>query len=180
MNTPIAKVTTEFSDLNRMATTLWFSGCKLNCEGCQNIGLKKFNKNGGMNLNKIKDILIERRKLTDWLVFSGGNPIDSVEWVLIISKLAKKLNYKQFLFSGYTHQEIENLLTDEQNLELVENIDYIKAGGYDATKSKAKYNCSDYFFETLNQYVVKSDRKNIQWDMVYCYVPGNSIPTWNI
>lgn len=178
MKTPIVKITTELSDLRQLSTTLWFSGCKLHCKGCQNSGLKEFKTK--YSYEYVKTALTERRKLTDWLVFSGGNPIDHIDWVLQISKFAKELNYKQFLFSGYTHLEIEKILTFDQNKYLIENIDYIKAGGYDATKSKHKYNCSDYFFETLNQYVVKSNKETQKWNMYYYYVPGNSIPTWTL
>ncbi len=178
IHTPISRITTELSDLNVITTTLWYSGCKLYCTGCHNIHLKQF-KEDGMRMFELKEKLRERRKMTEWLVHSGGNPIDSVDALLEIATFAKELGFKQFLFCGYSQHELNYVITPEQNDKLIDVIDYIKVGAYDETKKKSCYdNCSQYFFETLNQCVVKSNRETKQWDMSYCYVPGMPLANW--
>lgn len=177
-NTPIARITTELSDLNVITTTMWYSGCKLYCAGCQNTHLKEF-RNDGILLKEVKEKLKERRKLTEWLVHSGGNPIDSIEWLLTIAEYAKELNFKQFLFCGYSQQELNYVITPDQNAKMIDLIDYVKVGAYDETKRKSCYeNCSQYFFETLNQCVIKSNRETKTWDVTYCYIPGMPISNW--
>lgn len=164
-NSGIVNITTTFNDVPHLATTLWFAGCKLDCQGCHNSILESFQK--GMDINTIEKELIERRGMTEWLVYLGGNPLDSIESLLLVSSIAKRLDYKQFLYSGYTFDEFQNMFDLNIHTKLIDNFDYIKTGRYDHSLSKS--NCSDvgteYFFETLNQEVYKKEEH--KWEMFY-------------
>lgn len=168
MNSGIFTITTQLNDINHIATTLWYSGCNIKCGGCHNEQLLNFAP--GLPMEQIEQELRERRKLTEWLVYSGGNPIDSIESVLHIAKISKSLNYYQFLFTGYTLEQIRELLNDQQRKQLAHYIDYVKVGMYDCSQKRS---CSeqgkDYFFETLNQAVAKSNKENSSWDIIYSF-----------
>lgn len=177
-DTNIMSITTEITDINNLATTLWYSGCRLFCNGCQNSQLKDFCK--GMDLNTVKEKLTERRKFTDWLVHSGGNPVDSVDLLIEVAEFAKSLGFKQFLFCGYTEEEMIRLIGEEKNQKLLALIDYIKVGAYEQSKDKNNFNCSEYHFATLNQQVIKASEDRKQWNIFYAYSPNCPIPKLQI
>ena len=170
MVTNIQRITTEISDINNLSTNLWYSGCRLFCKGCQNTQLKDFC--AGMELEDVKAQLKERRSFTDWLVHTGGNPIDSVDMLLEIAEYAKSLGYKQFLFCGYTEEEMIRIIGDERNKRLLELIDYVKVGAYEKSKDKNDFNCHEYHFATLNQMVIKSNAEEHKWESYYKYIPN--------
>jgi len=165
-STNIVELTTTFNDIPHLSTTLWYSGCKLNCNGCHNTILEHFRYE--MTVDNIEKELRRRRKMTEWVVHLGGNPLDSIDTVKEVSEIAKKLGFKQFLYSGYTFVEFQLMFDDVTHKTLLENIDYIKTGRYDVTYSK---NCSSdglkYFFETLNQEVYRSNKYN--WERYYSF-----------
>jgi len=178
MNTNIISISTTFNDIPHLATTLWFSGCNLKCKGCQNTILE--NRQDGLNLNELVKVLEKRVKMTDWLVYLGGNPLDSIESLLKVSTLAKDLGFKQFLYSGYTYYEFENMFNNNIHNMLINNFNYIKTGRYDINYSKQ--NCSiegeEYFFETLNQEVYKSN--NYSWEKFYNFDFDNNLVYGNL
>ena len=178
MITNIQRITTEISDINTLSTNLWYSGCRLFCNGCQNSHLKDFC--AGMDLEEVKKQLKERRGFTDWLVHTGGNPIDSIDLLLEVAEYAKSLGYKQFLFCGYIEEDMIRLIGNERNEKLIDLIDYIKFGAYEENKDKDKFNCHDYHFATLNQYVVKSDTESHTWKTYYKYIPNTVITRFTV
>ena len=178
MKTVIKRITTEMTDLDALATTLWYSGCKLDCMGCQNFHLKEFTE--GFSMEEIKSKLEERRKLTDWIVHTGGNPVDSFDTLIEVAEYAKKLGFKQFLFCGYEQSELNEILSDTQNKRLIELIDYVKVGRYDVKWSKYIFNCADYHFATLNQYVIKANQNRNTWESYYYYKPNSPIMNWSL
>jgi len=165
--TNIVDITTTINDIPHLATTLWFSGCNLDCAGCHNSRLEFFEK--GLSLKVVTKILKERRKMTDWLVYLGGNPLDSIDVLLEVSTIAEDLGFNQFLYSGYTFDEFKNMFNSEIHSQLLMNFDYIKTGRFDARFSKR--NCKEdgveFFFETLNQEVYKKEEKKQEWKKYY-------------
>lgn len=170
MKTGVFTITTELNDINHLATTLWFSGCKIRCGGCQNKELLEFSD--GLSFETIEKELRERRKLTDWLVYLGGNPIDSIDSLIKISTLAKELGYKQFLYTGYEIEQIKEIVGEKTLKQLASLIDYMKVGKYDTNYSREK-ECGEigrqYFFETVNQSVYKSDSQQGGWEPFYTF-----------
>lgn len=165
--TVVVDITTTFNDIPHLSTTIWYSGCNLKCNGCQNTILEE--KKDGLTVSHITKELIKRKKVTDWLVHLGGNPLDSIQDLMKISTTAKEIGFKQFLYSGYTYFEFLNMFDSNTHSVLLNNINYIKTGRFDMNYSKK--NCFDvgteYFFETLNQEVYES--KNQAWEKFYSF-----------
>lgn len=166
METRVQTITTQLNDIPHIATTLWYSGCKLNCKGCHNTPLENFQS--GLDLDYVKSELKQRRKLTDWLVYLGGNPLDSIESVIAISTYARELNFKQFLYSGYEFTEFQQMFDEKIHNVLLQNFDYLKTGKFDLRfhKDCATYG-KDYFFQTLNQEVYQSQVES--WEKFYAF-----------
>jgi len=165
-STNIVEINTTFNDIPHLSTTLWYSGCKLYCNGCHNTTLEHFKYETTMDY--IESELKRRRKMTEWVVHLGGNPLDSIDVLKEVAILSNKLGFKQFLYSGYTFAEFQNMFDVNTHQLLLNNIDYIKTGRYDTSCSK---NCSvdgiQYFFETLNQEVYRSNKYN--WEKYYSF-----------
>jgi len=176
--TRIVSISTTINDIPHLATTLWFSGCKLKCDGCHNTSLEY--SRDGLSLNEVESILTKLRKMTDWLVYLGGNPLDSINDVLNISGIAKKMGFTQFLYSGYTFNEFNKMFDQNIHAKLLDKLDYIKTGRFDVNYSKK--NCIndgvEYFFETLNQEVYKKNDMN--WEKYYNFDFNKNIVNGNL
>ena len=165
-NSGVVALSTSFSDIPAISTTLWFSGCNLQCHGCHNTTLKEFAD--GMSMHQIKHELSRRKKLTNWLVYLGGNPLDRIDVVMYISQFAHTIGYKQFLYTGYTFQQYSNMFDSSTHKTILNYFDFIKTGGYNHSLSKScRDDARDYFFATLNQEVYKSNKKF--WEKIYGY-----------
>ena len=163
MKTPIVKITTEFNDIpsfladSTLSCNVWFSGCDLFCEGCQNKYLQIQHK--GMFLDDIKKELLKRVKTIDWLVLMGGEPLYDQFNVYYTKKLVEygsNIGYKLFLYTGREYSVVRDLL----NKETLDKIDYVKVGCYNKKFDKSKYD-KDYFFATINQKIVNGQGKII-------------------
>lgn len=166
MNSGVVALSTSFSDIPAISTTLWFSGCSLQCGGCHNSTLKDFNE--GISIKQIKSDLLKRRKLTKWLVYLGGNPLDRIDIVMDIAHYAHSIGYKQFLYTGYSFEQYNNMFDSSIHKTILNYFDFIKTGGYNCSLSKScRDEARDYFFATLNQEVYKSN-KTI-WERIYGY-----------
>lgn len=127
MITSIIDFQLGFSEINHLALNIWFSGCHLRCKGCHNPEL--FDHKLGFDDYEVYLHLREARKMTDWLVFLGGNPMDSIIDLRLISHFGKSLGFRQVLFTGYTIQETKDLFSNFMG-SLTKNFEVIKFGRY--------------------------------------------------
>ena len=159
MKTSIRTITTETNDIpefisdSRLSVTIWFTGCEHNCKDCHNKQLQQQCK--GLILNEIKEILEQRKDLISWIVLMGGDPLysNNIYQTKILIEIAKELEYKIMIYTGYEYNEIEKL-----------DVDYIKTGRY----IKNKYN-KDYHFYSTNQKIY-----NKEGQCVYYYDENNN------
>lgn len=157
--TNIVKIQTTFNDINLPAEIVWFSGCnngKGKCSGCHNESLKIERR--GLSLQQINKILCERRQLTEWVVYLGGEPLDHINVLKSVSEISNKYNYKQIIFTGYNYDEIQ---PHEDNY--LKYINYIKIGRY-----IENMNSKDYHFVSTNQSIFKVSNGIIS-EKVYFY-----------
>lgn len=126
--TAVQKVSIETADTGHLATTLWFSGCKIKCEDCFNPSLQEFKQ--GLLLMDLYDKIRERRHLTRWLVLVGGEPLDNFLDLRQAVSIGQNFGYKVVVFSGY---DLKNISSDKIQY-LKENVHYLKLGKYDKNK----------------------------------------------
>jgi len=165
--TNIVKISIEVNDIphflstTTLSTTVWFTGCKLACKNCQNTSI--IDEHIGLNIDNIKQKIKERRILTSWVNFLGGEPFFNDNSIKVLKELlqySKSIGYKTFIYSGYEYceiiQKLKDLFNEKEIDDFLNNVDYIKTGRYDLFSDKKEFDKS-YFLETVNQKIV--DRK---------------------
>lgn len=113
-------------------TVLWVSGCDHNCYNCHNPQTHSF-CNGQVFNDKTKELLYSyiAKPYVKGVTFSGGDPLypsnrEDVEWLSY--SIRNLFPYKdQWLYTGYTWEEI---ISDTDLLESIENIDVLVDGRY--------------------------------------------------
>lgn len=169
----VSDITVEFGNINRLATVLWYSGCRLCCTNCQNPELRT--KQPGLAMDVVFEMLTMRRKMTDWLVFLGGNPLDSLESVFQISEYAKELEFQQFMYTGYSLEQINSKFSPDTLARLSTTFSYLKVGDYRPDMDRGCFDdAKDFFFASVNQSVYKSVSESC-WELFYHYDKNNKI-----
>jgi anaerobic ribonucleoside-triphosphate reductase activating protein len=97
-------------DGSGVRTTIFISGCKHNCYGCQNPKLHSFTNGKEFTIDLQKQIIndIKSNPLIKGITLSGGDPFFSSTEVLSFVKLIKeKLPLIDiWIYSGFTYEEI--------------------------------------------------------------------------
>lgn len=130
--------------------SLWVSGCKIHCSGCQNPQTWDFC--GGILFDKkAMDELLEslNHPWIKGLTLTGGNPLDSASDILNICKIVKKkYPYKDiWLYSGYN---FEDIIKDPIKLETLNYIDILVDGPY----IKEQRNIKKHWAGSSNQRII--------------------------
>lgn len=119
----IARVFTSFIDVpDKIATAIYFSGCSIRCKNCHNKDL--WEKENGIVMTD--DQLVEKingDRLSEMVVFLGGEPTDQIDFLTHVCKRLK--NETQKPVAMYTGREFE-ILPDE----LLENLVMVVCGPY--------------------------------------------------
>lgn len=120
MNSRIARMCTSFIDVpDKIAVSIYFSGCSLHCKDCQNQELWDPDSGEERDLASVLEE-IEKHPLADAVVFLGGEPTDQVEF---LQELCKNITTKEKVL--YTGREFEVLPQ-----KLLQNLDMIICGPY--------------------------------------------------
>lgn len=148
MPTSIVKIEVTNSEVKEMSVNVWFSGCKLACQGCHNIGLK--DRKQGLTLGEAARQIYDR--ITDlkikWVVFTGGNPPDSPDALAYLLYFCKELGANTLVYTGYNLNEFKNKTKVHHMQFYFENCDLLKTGAYKIDMLSDKY-----YFASVNQEV---------------------------
>lgn len=125
------------------AFTIWFSGCTLRCENCQNPAL--WNKDFGTSYSCI-DIINMIKRLCPRLgvrsvVLLGGEPLQQdKEELLFLCTALKEDGYKIWLYTGYSIDEIPDYI--KQTIYTVKcgrYIEDLRQEGFPASSNQRVY-----------------------------------------
>ncbi len=103
--------------------SLWVSGCNCQCTGCHNPQTWDFNSGIPFDINALNELLEALDKpYVQGLTLTGGNPVDSGPEILAICTEVKKRfpNKDIWLYSGYTFEEVQNIVSGCLILEYVD------------------------------------------------------------
>ena len=109
---------------------IWVQGCSRHCKGCQ--AVHTWSHLGGVLYN-VKDIIadIKKQKNIEGVTFLGGEPFEQAEALGIIAKAVKKEGLGVLCFTGSLLEELQQ---NEKNKTLLENIDLLIDGAFEADK----------------------------------------------
>ena len=109
---------------------IWVQGCSRHCKGCQ--AVHTWSHSGGVLYN-VKDIIadIKKQKNIEGVTFLGGEPFEQAEALGIIAKAVKKEGLGVLCFTGGLLEELQQ---KEENKILLENIDLLIDGAFEANK----------------------------------------------
>lgn len=119
----VARIFTSFIDVpDKIATAIYFSGCSIRCKNCHNKDL--WERESGKKMTD--EQLIEKihsDKLSQMVVFLGGEPTDQIDFLVTVCSKLKSETEKPIAM--YTGREFE-VLPDE----LLENLCMVVCGPY--------------------------------------------------
>jgi len=120
MKARIARICTSFIDVpNKISIAVYFAGCSLRCKDCHSKELWDSKKGTSYT---ISDVLkkINEHKLSDHVVFLGGEPTDQIYFLTDLCKIIT--NKKKALYSGREFEDLPEAL--------LKNIDLVVCGPY--------------------------------------------------
>ncbi|ENK1244025.1 anaerobic ribonucleoside-triphosphate reductase activating protein [Clostridium sporogenes] len=118
-----------------LRSVVFVSGCKHNCEGCQNKEMQSFCYGDKILLKDILNRIESNIPLIKGVTFSGGEPLEHVEELKILSEEVKNLGLNVWCYTGYNFEYIKKELDKNHQLKkLMESIDVLIDGKYDESK----------------------------------------------
>ena len=109
---------------------IWVQGCSRHCRGCQ--AVHTWSHSGGI-LYDVNDIIsdIKKQKNIEGVTFLGGEPFEQAEALGIIAKAVKETGLGVLCFTGGLFEELQLI---DKNKTLLENIDLLIDGAFEADK----------------------------------------------
>lgn len=109
---------------------IWVQGCSRHCRGCQ--AVHTWSHSGGI-LYDVNDIIsdIKKQKNIEGVTFLGGEPFEQAEALGIIAKAVKETGLGVLCFTGGLFEELRLI---DKNKTLLENIDLLIDGAFEADK----------------------------------------------
>lgn len=120
---------------------IFTQGCPHHCKGCHNPQTWSYTKGYEIDTDEIL-AQIKENPLLDGVTFSGGEPFEQQEPLVLLAKEIHKLNLDIWCYSGYTEEKINTT-------ELYKNIDVLVDGKFELDKL-----CYNEFKGSTNQRII--------------------------
>ncbi|HGG0418179.1 anaerobic ribonucleoside-triphosphate reductase activating protein [Clostridium botulinum] len=118
-----------------LRSVVFVSGCKHNCEGCQNKEMQSFCYGDNISLKDILKRIESNMPLIRGITFSGGEPLEHIEELRILAEEIKNLGLNIWCYTGYTFEYIKKEMVQNPELnKLINLVDVLVDGKYDESK----------------------------------------------
>ncbi|GAA0064253.1 anaerobic ribonucleoside-triphosphate reductase activating protein [Clostridium sp. CTA-1] len=118
-----------------LRSVIFVSGCKHNCEGCQNKEMQSFCYGDNISLKDILKRIESNMPLIKGITFSGGEPLEHIEELGILAEKIKNLGLNIWCYTGYTFEYIKKEMVQNPELNKLMNlVDVLVDGKYDESK----------------------------------------------
>lgn len=133
---PIAGFQTTLNDdpFLTISLTIFCSGCKFDCEGCQQPILQDPRNGKPMGPSQIKSEISKHIGLIESVCFCGGDWIFYSYHLKEVSTYVKSLNLKTILYTGCLYENISK--------DILEYIDIVVDGKFDCKKQQNSFPAS--------------------------------------
>ncbi|MEI6047127.1 MAG: 4Fe-4S single cluster domain-containing protein [Chloroflexota bacterium] len=131
-----------------LRAVVWVQGCTLGCSGCFNVPT---HATTGGELVRVADLverIIALAEKIEGVTISGGEPLQQREGVAaLLHQLKARTNLSVILFTGFSWSELERMggvtsadgaASHRMSLGMLEDVDVLIAGRYDATHHLAR------------------------------------------
>ena len=147
-----------------MRAVVFVSGCRHNCESCQNQAMQSFNYGDSILVHDMLQKIAKNMPIIKGVTFSGGEPFESALALSKLSEEVKKLGLNIWCYTGYTYDEIIQS-EDRDKLRLLRFIDVLIDGKF---YEELKIDASKYTGSS-NQRIIDvgksiSENKIILWN----------------
>ena len=119
-------------------TVVFFQGCDLHCEGCQNPSTWEMKNGTEITTDELVTVL-KKEVVNKKVTFSGGEPLMQVDALIDIVK--KLEGFDIAVYTGHEFKEVPK--------ELLDNITYIKTGSF---KEELKSTVKPYVGSTNQEF----------------------------
>ena len=121
-----------------LRSVVFVSGCKHNCEGCQNKEMQSFCYGDKVSLEDILKRIESNMPLIRGITFSGGEPLEHIEELRILAEKIKNLGLNIWCYTWYTFEYIkEEIKINTELKKLMELVDVLVDGKYDRSRKDA-------------------------------------------
>lgn len=166
------KSTTVLGPGNRFV--VWTQGCNKRCKGC--INPYGWSLDGGieMDINALLDLIITQKDIQG-ITISGGEPFLQFKSIFeLIVKVKTMTKLDVMLYSGYTYEELQNMIPDKVCKTFFGYVDIFVDGEYidelnDNQMFRGSSNQNIYFFtpkyEMYKDNILKNKTRDIEFDV---------------
>jgi len=92
--------------MDGLSLSLFISGCKRGCKGCQNPELQSFDYGRQVTTEYIKKLIRDRKGLISSVVYGGGDWMYRPHHYLTIASCAKDIKLRNILYTGFSIMEL--------------------------------------------------------------------------
>ena len=108
-------------------SVLFVSGCYHNCPDCQNKAMQDFSYGESISIQTLYEYILKNKPLIDGITFSGGEPFEQSEALILLAKLIKQEGLSLWCYSGYTYEVLSG---DPSKMGLLKHIDVLVDGPF--------------------------------------------------
>jgi anaerobic ribonucleoside-triphosphate reductase activating protein len=113
-----------------MRSVIFVSGCRHNCENCQNEFMQDFDYGDSTSIHDIFRKIKKNMPIIKGVTFSGGEPFESAAALSKLSEEVRILGLNIWCYSGYTFEELIHS-GDSDKLKLLSFIDVLIDGKFE-------------------------------------------------
>ena len=136
-----------------LRTTVYLSGCDKHCPHCFNPETWPHTAGSAYTVEELKSLLADDLKVTKKITWLGGEPLLQWKKILPLVEEYSKAGYNQFLYTGYTKDQVEGMMKQDSEFErFISYMNYIKVGPY----IHEKYDVNLSFRGSSNQRIYRT------------------------
>jgi anaerobic ribonucleoside-triphosphate reductase activating protein len=131
--------------------TIWFSGCTIRCNGCQNKSLWDFSDGEPTSVEDVVSIVVSQAEKIDFntVVLLGGEPLDQGDLMMLCHELYVR-GFKVWLYTGYDMDEIpSNIMVYLSTIKCGRYKEDLKCNGKLATSNQQMWHKTNDEWERI-------------------------------
>lgn len=119
-----------------LRSVVFVSGCRHNCEDCQNAEMQNFSYGEELSIENIYERIKDNLPIIKGVTFSGGEPLEQAVALAELGSRVKELGLNLWCYTGYTFEYILKHANDRAGFKkLLEATDVLVDGRFEKDKT---------------------------------------------